>query len=486
MSKRPNDPLKPATVGPATVGIDIGTTAIKAVAADQDGNILASCRRPHRLLTPTADRFEHDAAEAWHNGTLDTWRQVAAGLDIRGVCVAAFVPSLAGLGPDNLPVTPGLLYGDVRGASPDKLSRQPIDSGEFQGFLEWLAAAYPQAEKFCPAQAVGNAALCDEPVLDTATAMTALPVFDGVGWDEDVCRRLGISPAQLPRLSAGNDPAGEVSSELAAICHNPDAPIVLSGGTIDALAEQLMAGADRPGDVLVVLGATLLSWAVVDSWVEVDQLWTVPHTEDGLSLIGGPSNAGGIFVNYLSETLGLAAGDTGTDDPGAGGAGPAGDPDAAADPDNIPVWLPYIRGERTPLHSRDLRASLHGLNLTHGPPELLRAGHETSGFVIRHHLELAAPHCRPTRIVASGGGIHNPDWLQAVADATGLVVECSAHPQGAALGAAFLAQITAGLKSDVSEIKDWQKTGQSFEPRDGWQQACSQRYGLFKSLTYAQ
>lgn len=466
---------------PATVGIDIGTTAIKAVAADQHGSILASCRRPHRLLTPAADRFEHDAAEVWHNGTLDAWRQVAAGLDIRGVCVAAFVPSLAGLGPDNLPVTPGLLYGDARGASPDKLSRQPIDSGEFQGFLEWLVAAYPQAEKFCPAQAVGNAALCGEPVLDTATAMTALPVFDGAGWDEDLCRRLGISPAQLPRLVPGNDAAGEVGSGSAAICHNPDAPIALSGGTIDALAEQLMAGANQAGDVLVVLGATLLTWVVVDSWVEVGQLWTVPHTEAGLSLVGGPSNAGGIFLNYLSETLGLAAADTGTGtDTASAGA------DAAGDPDNIPVWLPYIRGERTPLHSRDLRASLHGLNLTHGPAELLRAGHETSGFVIRHHLELAAPHSRPTRIVASGGGIHNPDWLQAIADATGLAVECSAYPQGAALGAAFLGQITAGLKSDVAEIKDWQKTGQSFEPRADWQHACSQRYGLFKSLTYAQ
>ena len=67
-----------------TVGIDIGTTSVKAVAADDDGEVLARCRIPHELVAPTPERFEHDPAQAWSSGVLEAWRQVRAGLDRRG------------------------------------------------------------------------------------------------------------------------------------------------------------------------------------------------------------------------------------------------------------------------------------------------------------------------------------------------------------------------------------------------------------------
>ena len=474
----------PVTVGPVTVGLDIGTTAIKAVAADADGQIVAHHRQPHELLTPSAERFEHDALQSWHHGLLQAWGQVAAGQDVRGVCVAAMVPSLAGLDAQNRPCTPGLLYGDVRGCSEENLAKAPIENGEFLGFLKWLAANYPEAERYGPAQAVGNAALGGEPVLDTASAITAMPVFNGANWDADVCEPLGVATSQLPRLVPGYDPAGEVSPANTAGCHNPNTAIPLAGGSIDALAEQLTADASQPGDVLVVLGATLLCWQVMADWVEVDRLWTVPHSQPGLTLLGGPSNAGGIFINYLASLLDTKPGHSPTSNHSL----------ELHDPANIPVWQPYIRGERIPLHNRSLRASLHHLNLTHGPDELRRAGYEASGFVIRHQLELASQHSQPPnqpsnqpqRIIATGGGTCNPDWAQAIADATGLPVECSAIAEGAALGAAFLARVTAGLEADPADIARWRQTGASYEPRPDWQAACEERYASFKALTYTQ
>lgn len=469
-----------AHLKPVTVGIDIGTTAVKAVAADENGTVIASCRHPHKLITPTADHFGHDALDAWYNGTLKAWRKVAQGLDVRGVCVAAFVPSLTGLDSNNKPITPGLLYGDIRGqtktsAAPpdDNLHLPPIESGEFLAFLKWITATHPEATKFCPAQAVGNAAISGEAVLDTTTAMTTMPVFNGVGWDNQVCQQLGISPDQLPRLVAGNDPAAEILTVNSAICHNPSTTIPLSGGTIDAFAEQIATGATQTGDVLVVLGATLLTWMVVDSWIEINDLWTIPHSEPGLALVGGPSNAGGIFLNSLKKILRYGPEQSHATEQSAPLQLPS-------DPDNIPVWMPYIRGERTPLYQRFKRASLHGLNITHGPDELLRAGHEATGFVIRHCLDLAGEHCQPSRIVATGGGTHSSAWLQAIADATNLPVECSLIPEGAALGAAFLARIAAGLESDVSDICRWHRFGQSFQPDPVWSQACDQRYETFK------
>ncbi|MGH9208936.1 MAG: FGGY family carbohydrate kinase, partial [Acidimicrobiales bacterium] len=93
-----------------TIGIDIGTTSVKAVAADGDGNVLARARIPHKLVFPAADRMQHDAAQAWRRGPRRALAEVDRS-DARGVCVAAMVPSLTGVDRRGIPRTPGLLYG---------------------------------------------------------------------------------------------------------------------------------------------------------------------------------------------------------------------------------------------------------------------------------------------------------------------------------------------------------------------------------------
>src|SRR5690242_10028663 len=91
-----------------TVGIDIGTTSVKAVAADGDGTIVARTRVPHRLVVPSADRMEHDAGAAWRRGP----RKALAALGVRpaAVAVSAMVPSMTAVDRRGLPRTPGLLY----------------------------------------------------------------------------------------------------------------------------------------------------------------------------------------------------------------------------------------------------------------------------------------------------------------------------------------------------------------------------------------
>src|SRR3981081_4348438 len=97
-----------------TIGIDIGTTAVKAVAADEDGRVERRVRIPHRLLVPAPDRMEHDAEEAWRQGPLAALAGLD-GADAPSVAVWAMVPSLTAVDVDGHPLTPGLLYGDGRG-----------------------------------------------------------------------------------------------------------------------------------------------------------------------------------------------------------------------------------------------------------------------------------------------------------------------------------------------------------------------------------
>jgi xylulokinase len=186
-------------------------------------------------------------------------------------------------------------------------------------------------------------------------------------------------------------------------------------------------------------------------------------------VIGGPSNAGGLFLNWARHVAGAGDGEVAPVD----------------DPSNVPVWLPYVRGERTPLHRHDLRASLHGLNLTHTPAHVVQAAYEAAGFVVRHHLDLAGDLIAPQRIVATGGGARVEPWVQALADCTGLPVDIVAVPEGGALGSAFIARCVAGLEEQMGDGSRWARIDRRLEPRSKWVDAAAQRYSQFRELTAA-
>jgi xylulokinase len=287
--------------------------------------------------------------------------------------------------------------------------------------------------------------------MDVATAATAFPLFDGTGWDPAACADRGATVEQMPRVETIGTAAGQL----------PGRDAILAIGAIDALCEQIVAGADRDGDVLVLCGTTLIVWNTIPESRQVPGLWTIPHTAPGLSKIGGASNAGGLFLGWVERLLG------------------PGDPESVA-PHRVPVWSPYIRGERTPFHDPDRRAVLDALDLTHDAASLRRAAYEASGFVVRQLIELSG--ASVSRIVATGGGTRLQPWMQAIADATGRPVEVSAVAEGAALGAAFLARMAAGLETTIADAGRWARTDRVVDPDPGWAAAIEDRYQRFLEL----
>jgi len=456
-----------------TIGIDVGTTSVKAVAVDAEGRVVARARVPHRVITPTPEVLEHDASQAWRRGPRRALAQVAAALDgpAAGVVVTAMVPSITAVDRRGIPRLPGLLYGDVRARvdGTDGPTARPGDHGgereEGRRMLEWAVAERPGAAGYWPCQAVATHALCGVPAVDSATATSFGSLLRRGRWDGDVLAELGVSEGQLSTVVPMGQPAGTL----------PDAPTVVGGGSIDAFCEQIVSGAVHPGDVLAIFGATLIVWSVAEEWVEVAGLTSFPSWVPDRFLIGGPSNAGALFVDWAraltggTTSLGRRHRVTGHDAEGRPG-----------DPARVPVWLPYLRGERTPFHDPSLQASLHGLDIAHGPDAVVRASHEASGFVIRRLVECSGVRAR--RVVATGGGSRSVAWMQAVADATGLPVDTVAVPEGAALGAAFLARMSSGLESDFHASAAWARTGGRIEPDPAWAAAADRRYRRFEAL----
>jgi xylulokinase len=143
----------------------------------------------------------------------------------------------------------------------------------------------------------------------------------------------------------------------------------------------------------------------------------------------------------------------------------------------VPVWLPYIRGERTPLNDHTLRSNLYGLDIGSDAGALERAAFEASGFVIARMIDASGAKAR--RVVASGGGSRVTAWMAAVADATGLPVDTVAVPEGAARGAAYVARMAAGLETTLDDSHRWAGIRERIEPDPAWVPPTQARYQQF-------
>ena len=464
-----------------TVGVDIGTTSVKAVAVAEGGEVVARARVPHRVVTNAAESLEHEADRAWRRGPRKAFALLSEELDgpAAGVAVTSMVPSITAVDRRGKPLLPGILYGDKRASvlegssvpgrsGGDEVAPDDLGGEREQGkrMIAWAVGQHPGAFGYWNCQAVATNALCGVPAVDAATATSFGSLMKRGQWDADELAELGLVEGQMPVI-------GQMGASLGTV---PGTPTAFAGGSIDAFCEQIVAGIRDPGDVLVIFGATLIAWVLTDTWAEAPGFTTLPTMTPGQSMIGGPSNAGALFVDWVGSLLGstprrrASAPDSRT---------PVDERDG--DPVRVPVWLPYPRGERTPFHDPSMRASVHDLDISQGREALVRGAYEASGFVIRRILQQSGSGGR--RIIATGGGSRSVPWMQAVADATGLSVETVAVPEGGALGAAFLARMAAGLETSFDAAAEWARTGRRIDPDPRWAAAASERFKRFEELS---
>jgi xylulokinase len=448
-----------------TVGVDIGTTSVKALAVDEDGQVVAQARVPHQVLAPEPDQLRHDAKKAWSEGPRAAYADLLAQLEGQGrgapagVTVASMVPSMTAVDQGGVPMLPGLLYGDIEGR-PEEVDENlpPGSMVDTDGFMAWAVAEAPDAMGYWPCQAVATYALSGVAAIDSAVTSSLGSLHTRGKWNLPVLDALGVKESQLPTVFNMCESGGTL----------PDSDTVFTGGSIDALCDQVVAGAVHAGDVLAIFGATLIVWIVTDDWLESAGLISYPHTTPDRFLTGGPSNAGALFVDWARSLL--------RDVPLPGPDREALEP-RLGHPGRVPIWLPYIRGERTPFNDHSLRGSLRDLHIASDGTAIERAAFEASGFVIKRMIDRAGAPVR--RVVASGGGSRVTAWMSAVADATGLPVEAVGVPDGAAKGAAFFARVAAGLETSLNDSARWASTGRVIDPDPMWAASTEERYQRF-------
>ena len=211
------DGLASATHDEVTVGIDIGTSSVKAVAADGDGNVVARARIPHSFRVPTPTRFEHDAdarlARGPATGAGRPRRRRSRRSERRRDGAVAHGSRRRRVGPS----TPGLLYGDDRGRHGSRPAATRPRAASC-----WRSCAGPRRRR--PTHgATGRrrrwrtTRSAASPSSTRPPPPTAYPLFDWTGWDEALAAEVGVTTEQLPKLAPTGSRAAGVGGDGAAL-----------------------------------------------------------------------------------------------------------------------------------------------------------------------------------------------------------------------------------------------------------------------------
>ena len=463
------------------VGLDVGTTGVKAVAVSPEGEVLARIEEAYPLSTPQPGWAEQDP-EDWWRAAESALAELAAP-DLTGLGLTGQMHGLVVLDERERVLRPAILWNDQRTAAEcaeieKRLGLRRLveltGNRALPGFtapkLLWLRRHEPEvygriAQVLLPKDFV-RLRLTGERAIDVTDASGTL-LFDVARrrWSDEVLAALEIPHEWLPHVLESPAVAGHTSDGV---------PVAAGAG--DQAAGALGVGVDRPGPLSVVLGTSGVVFAALPAFAANPEgrLHSFCHAvPDGWHAMGVMLAAAG-SLQWLRDVV--APGDsfetlTAEAEPWPPGA------------EGL-VFLPYLAGERTPHADPDARGAFAGLSLRHDRGALVRAVLEGVAFGLRDALELLKElGVEPQIGRASGGGARSDLWLRIVASVLGVPLERTAVEEGAAYGAALLGGVAAGVFGDVHEaVAACVRVRDRIEPEPAWGDAYARAYQRFRAL----
>jgi xylulokinase len=451
------------------VGIDVGTTAVKGLAIDGDGTVLARAEAGYPLSTPRAGWAEQDPAD-WVAATDAVLARLRAAVGTpAGIGLSGQMHGLVALDRADRVLRPAILWNDQRtGAECAEIERRVglerlialTGNRALPGFtapkILWLRRHEPDAytaltHVLLPKDYV-RLHLCGERATDVADASgTLLLDVAGRRWSEDVLAALELDPALLPPALESVAVSGQTADGI---------PVAAGAG--DQAAGAVGVGVVAPGPASVALGTSGVVFTTLERYAADPEgrVHVFCHAVPGAWHAMGVMLSAGGSLRWLRDAF---ASGVGYDElVAAAAAWPAGT-------DGL-LFLPYLAGERTPHADPDARGAFAGLELRHDRGALVRAVLEGVAFGLRDSLDLVADlGGRPRVGRVSGGGARSELWLAIIASALELPLERVAVDEGAAFGAAILGGVAAGAWADVeTAVAATVHPGELVEPVPEW------------------
>jgi xylulokinase len=282
----------------------------------------------------------------------------------------------------------------------------------------------------------------------------------------------GIDGALLPPIQRPGTVVGVLSTSAAeATGLAAGTPLIVGGA--DHVMSAYSAGVSAPGQALVKLGSSGDLLAVSSTPLTDWRLYLDRHPIPDLWIPNGCMATSGSLLRWFQQQL---AGGSDFRELDAAGA------TIAAGSDGV-ICLPYFLGEKSPIHDPEARGAFVGLHLGHTQAHLFRACLESTGYGLRHHLDILNElGVSVNEIRVTNGGANSALWKQVVADALELPLTPVVDHPGGSLGAAIAAAVGVGLIEQWTDVDRFVRLGAPIEPDASARAAMELGYGVYRDL----
>lgn len=437
--------------GGAIIGIDLGTSAVKAAVIGADGVLRDSFAEAYPTRRSGQNIVEQDAGD-WMR-LIDRALSSFAGHEVAAIGLCSQVNTHLFTDAAGQPLLPAILWQDGRasaeaarldaGVSAAEKSQwwgapMPIDASHPISRMAWVARHHPEIwartahvllpKDYCIWQLTGQ--LSSDPLSNIGLVGADLDYIDGV------LALVSGAASRVAPLVGVTAVAGEMQS-------GPFRGVPVISGTMDAWAGMVGTGAALEGATVYISGTSENLGISSRRIVPTPGVILFPEY-DGLRVHAAPTQSGGEAKRWFAEAFGLTP-DAMSDLVAATPRGPA-----------TPLFLPQLAGERAPIWDADLRAAFLGVSHQTGQGDFARAVYEGVALSARHALDALrlSADVPVSRINCGGGGFRSPVWNQIRADVLGIPLATLSVKDAGVLGAAIIAGIGAGRFAGFAEAQD--------------------------------
>ena len=473
------------------LGLDVGTSGVKAVLANETGAIVAVASRELALAHPAPLWSEQDP-DAWVDATIGAVDDLAAAHPretsrVRGIGLSGQMHGATLLGADDRPLRPAILWNDGRAHAEcvDLAQNCPSLHGitgnlAMPGFtapkLMWVARHEPEVfarvAKVLLPKAYVRYRLTGEMVEDMSDAAGTLWLDVGQRcWSATVLQATGLDVHHMPRLVEGSEVSALLSSDFARRWGMASG-VVVAGGAGDCAASAIGLGAIAPGDAFLSLGTSGVLFRVTERFAPApaSAVHAFCHALPGLWHQMGVMLSAAASLAWLAAVMAT---------PASALLAPLGE---VVDRPSPVKFLPYLDGERTPHNDAAASGAFAGLRGATGREDIVQAVLEGVAFAARDNLVALGGDLPIAQVDFVGGGSRSALWAQISADVLGIPVHRVEEGEvGAALGAARLGRIAA-TGASPAEVCVRPRRLATFMPRASAVAAYDEAYHQWRKL----
>ena len=476
------------------IGIDLGTSACKLLLTNETGAVLNIVSKEYPVEFPHPGWSQQDP-EDW-------WRAVRAGVpellygfdaaQVAGIGCGGQMHGLVALDADDQVIRPAILWNDGRTEAQVHYLNEEVGTDKllawtgniaFAGFtapkILWMRDEEPElfakvAHVMLPKDFL-NLRLTGAYATDASDAAGMLLLdVGGRCWSKEMLELCGIAEETLPRVYESYEAIGCVRNDVADELGIPH-DVVVAAGAGDNAAAAVGTGVVGAGSCNISLGTSGTVFIPTPTFAAGlgDRIHSFCHADGAWHLMGCILSAASCNKWWLEDILG-------TDDYAGEQAGI----DAAAAAPDLPYFLPYLMGERTPHNDTAARGAFVGMNMATTRAEMTRAVLEGVAFAIRDSVEIArAMGVDLTESMVCGGGSKSRLWMEMLASICNLTLTMPATEQGPGYGGAILSMVAAGTYASVREAGEALVSIRAHvEPKAELVAAYEKRYRAWRSL----